>query len=550
MKVRAFSLVIVLAAAVIAAAAENDQAVLPHDSPVIGLLNRIYLEQGKVPLSSAGPYTADEVLCMLEKIDVKALSSAGRRAYEEIELLLPSFAPKTPLDLSFAFHPVFAVEGYVNTNPDPATTEWEYGYNDRLAMVQLPTEVWVGESAYVILDLSLKKNRDTLNENLVPANYSNLTWDLALLDWEFPFRALLSAGGRNWSFIIGRDRFSWGNGETGTLVLSNAADYQDFARFTAYWRDFKYSAIWISLLYDLDPYREPFWGAGIIPSATNGNTVSDDDFPRNYFLHRLDWTPMDSLSLSVSEGILLGGMDPSLAYLNPVMIFHNLFRFHHGGEILGLEARWNPWKYFEVYGEAAFNQIQSPWEILFYGTTASNTPNANAFLGGVKTSIPLGEGHINAGLEAAYVSPWMYIRENRLMSFTWWRWIASNVPGSAQWVSESLGYFTGPDGIVLSAWTGYDAPGFFSVKLDYTLALKGEQTLETPYAEGPAAVALATPTGTVEVKHVLHLGGTFKPLSFLDIGLNLYGVYAENFGNVPGRTAMDFQAAGSIRFRM
>lgn len=546
MRFRAVIIALLFALAGPAAFAENDQAILPFDSPVIGLLNSIYLEQGKVPLTSAGPYSVDEILLMLDKIDPRSLSPAGKRAYEEIDMLLPSYFPQAPMAINLALHPTVAVEGYINTNPDASTTEWEYGYNDRQAVLQLPIEAWVGEGIYVVLDPSIKLNRDSLDETLVPATYTNIPFDFMPIDWEFPFRAFLSAGGRNWSFIIGRDRFSWGNGRTGNLVVSDSPDYFDFARITGYWRDFKYSALWISLLYYLDPYRYPIWGTA---GPTSGNVVSDDDFPRNYFLHRLDFTPWDSLSLSVIEGILVGGMDPSLVYFNPVTIFHNLFRFHHGGAILGLEARWNPWKYFEVYGQAAFNEIQSPWEMLFYGSSASDVANANAFIGGLKSRIPLWEGYLDAGAEAAYVSPWMYLRENLLNSFQWWRYIASNVPGSPQWVSESLGYFTGPDGLAFSAWAGYDVPGFFAVNADYTLSLEGQQSFDTPFANGEEAVALATPTGIVETKHVVHLGGSFEPLSFIRLAVDLYGVFVDNFGNVSGASAMDFQTVVSVKAR-
>jgi hypothetical protein len=525
-----------------AVSAENDQAVLPYDSPVTELLNGIYLEQGKVPLSSAAPYTVEEILLMLEKIDPQSLSSAGKRAYEEIDVLLPSYSPGAPMALAMTFHPSFALEGYLNTNPDAGTTEWEYGYNDRQAVVRLPIEAWAGDNVYGILDLSVKQNRDTLNENLVPATYTNIPLDVVAIDWEFPFRALVSIGGRSWSFTIGRDRFSWGSGRTGNLVVSDSPDYYDFARITGYWRDFKYTALWISLLYYADPYRMPVLGGNTSPV--------NDDFPRNFFLHRLDFTPWDNLSLSVIEGILVGGMDPNLTYLNPLLIFHNLFRFHHGGEILGLEARYNPWKYIEIYGQAAFNQIQSPWELEMFGTAASTVPNANAFIGGVKSRIPLWEGYIDVGGEAAYVSPWMYLRENLLTSFQWWRWIASNVSGTAQWVSESLGYFTGPDGLVFSAWAGYDVPAFFAVRADYTLAFKGQQSFATPYAEGPAAVALATPSGIVETKNVIHIGGSFDPLPFLRLAADLYGVFVENFGNVSGASAADFQAVVSMKVRL
>jgi hypothetical protein len=543
MKSRVVVIIALFTLAAGALSAENDQKILPIDSPVVGLLNSIYLEQGKVPLSSAGPYSVDEILLMLEKLDRRTLSPAGKRAYEEIDILLESFLPAAPMAIGMAVRPSFALEGYLNTNPDPVTTEWEYGYNDRQALADLPIEAWAGDNVYALLDASARLNPSTLDETHVPSCYANIPLDLAWVDWEFPFRAFLSAGGRNWSFIIGRDRFSWGAGRTGTLAVSDSPHYYDFARLTGYWRDFKYTALWITLQYFLDPYRTPTWGPA-------GNLLKNDNYPRNYFLHRLDFTPWDNLSLSVTEGILVGGMDPDLMYFNPFTIFHNLFRFHHGAAMLELEARWNPWKYIEVYAEAAFNQIQSPFEYLVYGSAASDIANANAFVGGVNGRIPLWDGYIDAGAEAVYVSPWMYLRENRLMSFQWWRYQNTNVSGAPQWVSESLGYSTGPDSVAFAGWLGYDVTAFFSVRTQYTLTLKGEQDFETPYAEGPAAVALVAPSGIPEIRHVIRLGGTFDPLSFLGLGADIYGIFEMNHGHVAGASVTDFQFVLSAKVKM
>jgi hypothetical protein len=540
MKARALVLTLCALLAPAAAFAENDQAVLPYDSPVVELLKSIYLEQGKEPLSAAGPYSVDEILLMLEKIDPQALSPAGKRAYDEISAALPTFSPARPMGLGFAWHPAAALEGYFHSNGNPATTKWEYGYNQRQPLVSIPVEAWAGENVYAAMDLSLREVPDTVNPALVPANYANVPIDPSFVDVELPFRAFLALGGHNWSFTFGRDRFTWGSGQTGDLTLSDAPDYYDFMRITGYWRDFKYTAIWVMLYSSLDPFRFP-----IKADDLAGDPLQT--YPRNLILHRIDFCLFDRLSIGLIEGVLIGGVEPKLAYFNPFMILHDLFNFYNASEMFAVEASYNPWQYIEVYGQAAYNQIQSPFEIARYGATASNTPNADAYLGGVRTRVPVWEGYVDGGAEIAYVSPWMYIRENVLTSFEWWRWQASNVPGSTEWVSAPLGYFTGPDAIVFSAWAGYNVPGSFSVSLDYKLAFKGQQTFATPYDEGPDAVALQTPTGVAEKKNVIHLNAGVDVLSFLRCAVDLYGIYTENFGNVSGATSMDFQAVASVR---
>jgi len=338
-------------------------------------------------------------------------------------------------------------------------------------------------------------------------------------------------GGNHWSASLGRDRFSWGNGESGNLAVSDSPDYYDYARVTAYWANFKYTGTWITLLYDGDSYRYPV----VV------DVLSDDDrHPRNFFSHRFEFTIADRLALGITEGILVGGAAPDISYLNPFIIFHNMFRWSRASSLLSLEVSYNPWKYFELYGQAAFNQIQLPYEISRY-TSGSDTPDANALMAGIRARIPVDEGYVDAGSEIVRVSPWMYIRENDLVSYQWWRWTASNVSGSSQWLSSCMGYYLGPDCIVFSAWVGYSVPDSYSVRLEYKRSVKGSNSLDTPYEEGEEAASMLTPTGTATTKNVFHVEGSVEPMSFLTLYAHLYLVLAENFANVEGKGMDDFQ---------
>ena len=525
--------------------AENRQALLPLDSPVMEDLKSIYLEAGMTPLTSAGPYTVDEIDLMLEKIDPGKLSPAGTRAYDEIRGNLVTWSHTEPMALHFALHPEVALQGYLHTNTDRSTTYWEPTWSDRLPVLSLPAECWVGDAVYATLDMSLRQTHDAYDPALVAANYTNVPLDLDYIDAETPFRAFLSLGGHSWSFIIGRDRFSWGNGETGNFALSDSPDYYDFARLTGYWRNFKYTAIWVSLSTDLAPY-----GLSPVLTAADLSTNPFLEYPRNYFLHRIDFCLFDKLSIGISEGTLIGGVQPKLAYFNPAMIFHDLFNYYNASEILAVEATCTPWRWAEAYGQFSCTQIQLPYEVSRYGGEATSVPNAWAFLAGVRARYPNGDGFMSSGVEFAYVNPWMYIKENPLTTYQWWRYQASNLSGTGQWVSSSLGYFTGPDSIVLMIWGGYSVPRAWSVTLSYSLILKGKNTLDTPYTEGHDAAALGAPSGTVERKNVVNLKAGLDLTSFMSLGLDLYGIYTQNFGNVSGQNVTDLQVLTTVRFRL
>jgi hypothetical protein len=538
-RVHTFIAVFFLLSGIMAVYPQNSQTILPHDSTVITLLHSLLLEQGKEPLSTAGPFSIGELRMMLDRIDPSTLSEAGRLAYRTIADEIGTAPAAKPMALTIAAHPAASVEGYFHTNTDAASTEWQEGYNERLPLASIPTDIWIGDHVYADFDLELRQNHDALNPLLVPDNWCNWTLDFNILDYEIPQRAFAAVGGESWSFSIGRDSFSWGNGQTGNLLVSDAPDFQEFARLSLYWPYFKYSALWVQLYSDWDRYRSPL-------SGSDAKNTDPAYYPRNFFLHRLDFSLWDRLSVSLSEGILIGGITPDLVYLNPLMIFHDLFRWGFASSTSGLDLSWNPWRYVEVYGQAAYNQIQTPYELIRYGTGAAESPGAAAYLGGVRARLPAWRGYVDTGAEAVLVQPWMYLRENELTSYRWWRYMCSNVPGSRQWVSSALGYFTGPDAVVYSLWVSYDVPGLFTAKLDFKRIAKGEQDFETPYAEDEAAVALVSPTGIVEYANVLHFGGSVDPFPFLRFAADLYWIAVEDYGNVSGAVMEDFQASVSV----
>jgi hypothetical protein len=533
---RTVALAAILLTASTAIFAQNSQGILPYDDPAFSLLSSIYLEQGKVPLSTAAPFSAGELAEMLSKVDAQALSPAGKRAYTAVQSTIEPKITDSPMQLRAAVHPEASVEGYLNSNTDPAQTIWEAGSFDRLPLFAFPVEAWIGDNAYAAVDLALRQNHDGSNASLVPSNYANWTLNFDLFDMNIPGRAFTALGGPHWSFSTGRDRLSWGSGQTGNLLISDAPDFHDFARLTLYWPSFSYTSLWILLYSNLDNYRAPLWG------SSGGNTTANNNFPRNLFMHRLDFTLFDRVSISLNEGILVGGVQPDLVYFNPLMIFHDLFRWGHASSIFSVEATYNPWRYFELYGQAAYNQIQTPYELFRYGTAAAETPNASSYLGGIRARVPLGEGYIDAGAEAVFIGPWMYLRENVLTSYEWWRWMNSNVAGSGQWVSAPIGYETGPDALVFAVWAGYEVPTLYAFTADFKRTMKGQQTFATTYAEDAAAIALMTPTGIAETRNVVHLGGSGDPFPWLRLAADLYWISVENFKNVLGAQMTDFQA--------
>ncbi|GAB1455633.1 hypothetical protein MASR2M48_09400 [Spirochaetota bacterium] len=171
---------------------------------------------------------------------------------------------------------------------------------------------------------------------------------------------------------------------------------------------------------------------------------------KNLFLHRFEALLGGRVALALVEGLMVGGVEPDLAYANPFLILHNRFAwnatsFESAASVLGLELRFNPWRYMELYGSFAMNQLQTSYERERYAGDAEAIPNAYAWLAGGEGAYPFMGGWIRASLEYVFTNPWMYIRENRFTSFTWRRRLTSNVAGADQLCDSFIGYRYGPD---------------------------------------------------------------------------------------------------------
>ncbi|RFU95527.1 hypothetical protein DYP60_03380 [Sphaerochaeta halotolerans] len=108
-------------------------------------------------------------------------------------------------------------------------------------------ETWPGGAFYGYSELSVG-NTYTLENGFgttpfgtnVPMIPPSLIPDL---DFNMPYRAFVATGGEHWSFQIGRDRLSWGAGQTGNLMVSDSFKYHTMARVTTFSDWFKYTFV-------------------------------------------------------------------------------------------------------------------------------------------------------------------------------------------------------------------------------------------------------------------------------------------------------------------
>jgi len=532
-----------VAGAVSAVSAQGNR--FDYDDDAVRGLRYAAWEAGSLLGSAATPYSVADMRL------AHARASAGRysgssspealSALKKIMLRIEEPAVLDALEMGASIRAVPGLEAYPRLYDDgglPSPWSW----SDRTALLALPVEFRAFDVVYARGVVELREEHNAIERAVEPANWSNWIESGDFIDYAFPFESFVAVEYGPLSLSLGRDKLRWGAGATGTLVLSDEADYCDYIDAGLTGERFSYRFTRLSI----DP-------------AVTASELEDlpDSFisAKNLFLHRFEFLVGGRLALALVEGLMVGGVEPDLAYANPFLVLHNRWAWNATGydglpdnnlvsasSVLGLELRVNPWRYMELYGSFAMNQFQTSYELDRFAGAADAIPNAYAWQAGGDAAFPFLGGWLRATVEYVFTNPWMYVRENRLNSFSWRRVLPTNVAGGKTIEDAPLGYRYGPDARVVFAAAGWDAPGLFSFMASAEYARRGEQTILSSYAEGPDALALSTPSGTPEDTTSLGLEVSWNPRA----GISLYGAVSlqmvENAGHVVGASASALDA--------
>lgn len=466
----------------------NPATATPHDE-VYMAVRRLALAARQSPPSAVSPMSYAELDAVMRRIDVNRLSPELREEYRRV---LREVAPPTRPDArehGGEWTPPGSVgvrstiEGYLHTSDDP--DEWLHWYPDRLPLLSIPIRVEPVPGLGIALDLDWRKNYPMFPgyeayETVDPDPISNIPSDMRETDVQFPFTALLSAAGSGWSVAFGRSRIGWGLGHTGSLLLSDHVDYQDYLTASVFGRLASYRALYL----DLEPWL-------------NGGGTDPD---RVYLAHRVELRPTDWLSLAANEAMIFSGKSIELRYLNPLMVLHSWFIPTYGNTMINVEVSARPVGGLELWAHMAVDQIQSAVEE--ERGYASSEPEALGYLAGAEYVTPIGGAWLSVGTEWAYLDPWMYIGRSVLGSFTYRRRVqAENVlPAGAKVIMEkSLGYPAGPDYYGVTGYVSIDADPRYRAALDMSFYAKGENDVGRSLPPDDADDAgRVTPSGTPE----------------------------------------------------
>ena len=393
----------------------NHQKIYAVDCAEYKLLCAIYALEGMAPPSSAGPWSEDELLFMLEKADRTGLPEEALPLRNQLFNTLTDRRNQRAAAANIAV----AVEATAHTNTDSYFQGFDnFGLNfsDRKPLLNINLEFRTTPYFYIYGDLMLGINYYSLE----PFGSSNFTTNipgvapntLSDIDVNFPPRDFFSTGSKGWNLQIGKEKLNWGTAQTGNLLLDGHFQYHNMIRFASWQDNFKFSFVSSFFPHPMNYYSgDAGTGSTWDPTQGQGTPVTGLSM---LLAHRFEFTPFrGKLKIALNEAIIYMSEENKLdiSVFNPAMLYHNLYIRGNANSLSTLEMDFSPYKGWNVYGQLAVD------EAVFFNepdgtTTTPANPAATGIILGTKNTRILKGGILSVGLEGAFTDPYLYLRAN------------------------------------------------------------------------------------------------------------------------------------------
>jgi hypothetical protein len=548
----------------------NLQKIHPVDSEVYQAITQLYIIKGLALPSTAGPWSTDELLKMLSRIDRNGLPAGAGAAHD---FAATALGAESRL---FRFGLAVDIEAYVHTDTQNFNREadWIRGFNERRPFLDIVLETWPAGPFYGYSSFSFGLNKyngwDADGPSSTLLGQSALTTNVLLvppsvlidLDFNFPYRAFGAAGGDGWSFQVGRDKLSWGPGVSGNFVLGDHWHYHNQGRFTSYGKNFKYTLATSFFPHPANYYPREGESSPLPIQRSQADPIKG----LNMFVgHRLEWRMLDDkVGLALVEAIMYQSLDNTmdLRVLSPTAIFHNFYIRGNANSIISLELDWSPITFLNLYGQIVLDEFALPGEPV-PGVDEWALPDGYGFMLGAKGSYPLGRGILFGSAEWARTDPYLYLRDggaySQLPGQYGINFIAAlrefSTGSSITYTEDFIGYQYGGDAIVLNGQIGYRQYGHWDVTANFFHMLHGTHdkwTLWSYVYKNPAPNTppnVTTPTDqhytgnngdltaqttrdAVSATTVLGISGSYRILPALKVYGQADFVYIKHPGNI------------------
>ncbi|MDY0289658.1 MAG: hypothetical protein RBR15_12605 [Sphaerochaeta sp.] len=586
----AFLVVLLVSSVMFASPYANNQKIFSLDSDIYEAIASLYVNQGMSLPSTTGPYSEAELLAMLDKINTDSLVGATKDTYEYIAKQL-DVQPKMQnkgMGLSWNFDATLETYTHTNTSVFVGRENWNRGYISQKPLISVGLETWPSDIFYGYSEFSIG-NTKTLENTFGSTGFASNIIVLAPatlddLDFNMPYRAFVAMGGDHWTFQLGRDRLSWGAGESGNLMMGDNLKYHNMARFTAFGEKYKYTFV-TSFFPHPKNYLDVAGGVGTAGDAIAGDGQGVALSGLNMFMaHRLEWRMFsDKVGLAVTESIMYQSEENllDLRVLNPAMIFHDNYIRSNSNSLLGIELDYTPIKGVNIYGQAVVDEFSLPGEDV-PSATKVNYPVTFGYLAGVKVVKPIGNLMGHASFEFAYTDPFLYLRyqtkENASaaigdaysLNFVGTIREFTNKVGT-RYNAEFLGYKYGGDAMVVNLNGGVKQYGKWNLEANGFFMLHGTFDIYTMWSRigGSSGVSheISTPTtnhptgnyndataqttrDSVSQTLILGLSGSYEITSYLKAFGQIDYIHVANYGNISGVKESDIQLTLGVTYHI
>jgi hypothetical protein len=571
----------------------NSQRVYPVGSELYAGIRALYITRGLALPSTTAPWSAAELLMMLDRLDTAAMTSGETELYDQ---LTESLRPPGQI---FIVHIDPSLETHTHTNPDDFSRPYQFNrlINTMRPLLGLGGELFFTDHAYLYFEWPVSariyyEDSDTPRDNYPPSPQVGRSYFGANipflagskdLDANIPYRAFFALGGRRWNAVFGRDRLSWGPGESGNFVVGDQVQYHNNLRASFYNSRFKYTYSISSFAYPGEYYLG--WDKSqsdyTTPVNWSGVRTDNGDFMVKglslFIAHRGELRFFENrLNIVVTEAIRYQSRSGTIGFeqLFPVMLLHNLYRSDNQNSILSLEGDFAVYPRFNIYAQIAFDEFALPGAEGSPSATSAENPNALGFMLGLKTVVPFKNGILQGSFEGAYTMPYLYLVEEA-DGFNSNSYVTANRyyngSGYALFVEEFLGYRWGGDALVFNLNASYTRLARWNAKFNMMFMLHGTHDRwtkwEKVYSSGSgqpytnnfltsshpntnyADDAGAKQRNALSATLIPSLSGSF----FIRPDWEVYGqadfIAAINHGNIRHNFAADFQLTLGMTYR-
>lgn len=312
-----------------------------------------------------------------------------------------------------------------------------------------------------------------------------------------------------WDLTMGRQRFHWGPGEEGSLLLSRSA-----APLTA-----------LSLHARLPMLRADGFALHATTNPGRGEQLA---------AHRLEWQPARGLRLGLAEAARYQSDGWQGVYLASVIPFSLAQRLlaqdgdssgtQRNNVAISADASWRIADGTRVYGEVLVDDAHAK---------SAAIPNKYAWQLGLDGAWTHGFTRVTWNAEYTWLSRYVYT------SFFGRTFEAQSAP---------LGYFTGPDARRLHTRITWDPRVDWQLSAIVTRTWKGENDLHEPFVQGtPIVPPVHTLEGTPELSDDVTGVLRWWPASGVDVSIAAGLRRTESAGHVSGARERTGHAALALR---